>query len=317
MRFLWIAAIAACRLIPAGGARAQADLGIAAGPDALFSESRSSETAGSAVSPLALAMSLAFDTTTWTTLKLSTSSTPAVELSQLLRRGYYRLELCQMLLLAKSKALPLRGLILDREKGVRMREIAAKAGADFDAVYEESLALERKVGTRLMPSILTVSSAGALDAPAPERGMGDGREKSSLPASPARRLPAAALSFPDGRRITVELALTPRDREQGLMNRRSLPEDYGMLFAFPREQFLEFWMKNTWVDLDMIFIRSDKRIAEVHRNVARSAADTPEGALERRGGLAQYVLELPAGAADRRRLRKGQALVFDVPLPAE
>src|SRR3954447_23899268 len=57
--------------------------------------------------------------------------------------------------------------------------------------------------------------------------------------------------------FAVELALTPEEQAQGLMYRRSMPEGQGMLFDFRREQELSFWMKNTFISLDMIFIRAD------------------------------------------------------------
>ncbi|MBI3550761.1 MAG: DUF192 domain-containing protein [Elusimicrobia bacterium] len=144
--------------------------------------------------------------------------------------------------------------------------------------------------------------------------------KKSAPGSSGAResppaLPKTTLAFPDGSSIAVELALTPQTREYGLMNRTSLPPDYGMLFVFAEEAPIHFWMKNTLVDLDMIFIGRDKRITAVFKDVPRSAPDTPEANLARRGALAQYVLELPAGASARRKLERGQALAFDIPSP--
>src|SRR3954452_25105648 len=64
----------------------------------------------------------------------------------------------------------------------------------------------------------------------------------------------------------VEMAITPDEQSRGLMFRRSLPENQGMLFDFKREQELSFWMKNTYVSLDMIFIRADGRILRVAEN---------------------------------------------------
>src|SRR4051812_6525884 len=60
--------------------------------------------------------------------------------------------------------------------------------------------------------------------------------------------------------FAVELALTPEQQSRGLMYRLSLPEGQGMLFDFKRAQETSFWMKNTYVPLDMIFSRSDGRI---------------------------------------------------------
>src|SRR6266436_2682731 len=57
--------------------------------------------------------------------------------------------------------------------------------------------------------------------------------------------------------FSIELAVTDEDRSRGLMFRRSVPESYGMLFDFKRDQEVTMWMRNTYVSLDMIFIQSD------------------------------------------------------------
>lgn len=137
----------------------------------------------------------------------------------------------------------------------------------------------------------------------------------SLDGQPQQGLPTTTLRFPDGKAIEVELAVTPEQREIGLMNRFKLPNDYGMLFVFPTEQGLEFWMKNTFVDLDMVFIDKKGKVTAVHSRVPRSYPHTPDRELARRGGLGQYVLELPAGAARRRKLKVGQRLAFKITVP--
>lgn len=126
----------------------------------------------------------------------------------------------------------------------------------------------------------------------------------------APELPRTRLSFPSGRTIEVEVAATPDDRQQGLMHRTRLGPEEGMLFVFPFPQPMQFWMKNTLIDLDMVFIAEDKRITEVHHEVPRSALDTPEANLARRSGYGLYVLELPAGTAKKERLQRGQVLKF-------
>ena len=132
---------------------------------------------------------------------------------------------------------------------------------------------------------------------------------------PQRGLAAAPLTFPDGRTIAVDLAATPLQREIGLMHRTRLARNYGMLFVFPQEQGLQFWMKNTLVDLDMVFLDHEGRITALHERVPRSRPDTPEEKLARRSGLAQFVLELPAGAGARHKLKVGQKLKFAVVIP--
>ena len=66
--------------------------------------------------------------------------------------------------------------------------------------------------------------------------------------------------------FAVELAVTDEERAKGLMYRRSVPESYGMLFDFKRDQEVTMWMRNTYVSLDMIFIQSDGRIRRIAEN---------------------------------------------------
>ncbi|HAH06336.1 MAG TPA: hypothetical protein DCM05_07375 [Elusimicrobia bacterium] len=124
-------------------------------------------------------------------------------------------------------------------------------------------------------------------------------------------LPTTKLRLPDGEVLFVEVADTPENREIGLMHRKSLPKEYGMLFVFPQEQGLQFWMKNTFVDLDMVWITRDKKVSGVHRDVPKSAAQMSDDEVARRSGLGQYVLELPAGAALRHKVGVGSKLDFE------
>src|SRR5215475_9624072 len=93
----------------------------------------------------------------------------------------------------------------------------------------------------------------------------------ALPLS-ASRVPAAEqgtleIATKSGvRTFSVELAVTDEERAQGLMNRKQVPEGYGMLFDFKQEQQVSMWMKNTYVSLDMIFIRDNGRIARIAEN---------------------------------------------------
>ena len=69
-------------------------------------------------------------------------------------------------------------------------------------------------------------------------------------------------------RFTVEVARSPEEQTQGMMNRQSLAPDRGMLFPYDPPEMASFWMKNTLIPLDMIFIRADGTIARIEENVA-------------------------------------------------
>ena len=100
--------------------------------------------------------------------------------------------------------------------------------------------------------------------------------------------------------FTVEVVATDEERAKGLMFRRELPEGRGMLFDFKREQPVAFWMRNTYVPLDMIFIRADGRILRIAENTEPlSTKIIPSG------GLAKAVLEVPAGTAQKYGIRPG------------
>lgn len=98
----------------------------------------------------------------------------------------------------------------------------------------------------------------------------------------------------------VELARTEAEQEQGLMNRTSLPANAGMLFLFNPPQPVNFWMKDTLIPLDMLFIAPDGRIIAIkERATPRSLTPIPSG------GTVAAVLEVNGGIAQTLGVRKG------------
>ncbi len=92
--------------------------------------------------------------------------------------------------------------------------------------------------------------------------------------------------------FTVEVARTPDEQAKGLMGRTSLPKEGGMLFPFDPPKIATFWMKNTLIPLDMIFIRADGTIDRIAENtVPESLAPVASG------GEVKAVLELAGGTA--------------------
>ncbi len=102
----------------------------------------------------------------------------------------------------------------------------------------------------------------------------------------------------------IEVATTDRDRARGLMFRRSLPENAGMLFLYDPPQPAAMWMKNTLIPLDIVFISPDGR---VHR--IESRAEPFSTTLIPSDGTVAAVLELNAGQADKIGLKRGDQVV--------
>ena len=107
-------------------------------------------------------------------------------------------------------------------------------------------------------------------------------------------------------RVEVEIAATAAARARGMMWRTSLDAGKGMLFLFPHEEVQGFWMRNTLIPLDMIFITSDLRVAGI---VSRAVPRTFESRSV--GVPSQYVLEVPGGWTEKVGIRKGSAVRFD------
>jgi uncharacterized protein len=100
--------------------------------------------------------------------------------------------------------------------------------------------------------------------------------------------------------FSVELAVTDEQRTRGLMERRSLPEGHGMLFKFEPDQVIQMWMHNTYIPLDMIFIRSDGRILRIAENTTPLSDRVISS-----GGAARGVLEVIAGTARKLGIAPG------------
>lgn len=108
-------------------------------------------------------------------------------------------------------------------------------------------------------------------------------------------------SFP----LAIEIATTPEQQHYGLMFRRSLPRDSGMLFTQESDRPISMWMKNTYIPLDMLFVRHDGTIAKIvtHAepfNLTPISSDVPVSG----------VIEINAGEADRLGLKTGDKVLF-------
>jgi uncharacterized membrane protein (UPF0127 family) len=108
----------------------------------------------------------------------------------------------------------------------------------------------------------------------------------------------------------VEVAITPEEHERGLMFREKLPDNGGMFFLYNDDDIRYFWMKNTFISLDMIFIDSKRKVVGVHHN-ARPMDETTISSRY----PARYVLEVKAGRAKQCNIKTGtQARFINIPV---
>lgn len=105
--------------------------------------------------------------------------------------------------------------------------------------------------------------------------------------------------------FTLEIANDNNEREIGLMKRDSIPADYGMIFVFPDETPRTFWMKNTRIDLDILYVRSDGVIDSIATMRAYDLTGVPSK------GPAKYAIELNSGMANKIGVKPGDHL--DIP----
>ena len=126
--------------------------------------------------------------------------------------------------------------------------------------------------------------------------------------APAAQQGTLEIATKSGVRVfAVELAVSDAEREKGLMFRKQVPEGTGMLFDFKKDQQVTMWMKNTYVSLDMIFIRNDGRIAQIAENTEpESEKIIPSGAPVR------AVLEVVGGTAKKLGIAPGDKVASPI-----
>lgn len=108
----------------------------------------------------------------------------------------------------------------------------------------------------------------------------------------------------NGDKIRVEIADTPESRQKGLMYRKSLPEDQGMLFIFEKEQKMSFWMKNTKIPLSIAYISKSGVIREIHdlEPLSQKTVQSSHSVL--------YALEVNQGYFDKKGIGEGDQIHF-------
>jgi hypothetical protein len=120
------------------------------------------------------------------------------------------------------------------------------------------------------------------------------------PAHAARQATIEIVSSSGVHAFSVEMATNDAERSRGLMFRKTLPEGQGMLFDFDHDQPVAFWMHNTFISLDMIFIRGDGRILRIAEN-----AEPQSDKLIPSGAPVRAVLEVIAGTAHKLGIAAG------------
>lgn len=106
--------------------------------------------------------------------------------------------------------------------------------------------------------------------------------------------------------IDIEVAKNDQERARGLMYRKSIPENAGMLFVFDYEDIQSFWMKNTYIALDMLFVNENKEIVTIHMNTSpmkewNYASTAPS----------LYVVEVNAGYCVKNNIKEGDLISFE------
>lgn len=117
---------------------------------------------------------------------------------------------------------------------------------------------------------------------------------------------------PTGHVIHLEVAITPEDQQRGLMGRTGLASDAGMLFVFDTPRRLGFWMKDTLIPLDVVFIDSTKKIVDI-QTMPPCPAEVELCPNYTAKEPALYALEINGGAAEKMGLKVGDQLQLMLP----
>ena len=128
-------------------------------------------------------------------------------------------------------------------------------------------------------------------------------------ASAQSKLPRGRVVFPDGTAVSLEVADTEPVRQRGLMFREHLAPNEGMIFVFPEPGYYPFWMKNTLIPLDMLWLDSQARIVSIARSVPPCKADPCPSYPP--SGTSSYVIEVVSGFARQHGLKVGDAVKLE------
>lgn len=120
--------------------------------------------------------------------------------------------------------------------------------------------------------------------------------------NPPGKLPTTTMAV-GSKQYTVEIAATDSARERGLMRRDSMPENWGMIFVFKEPQMQSFWMKNTRIPLDIIYLDADGKVVSVHQ--MKPFDESPVNSK----GPAKYAIELNVGQAALAGVKEGDVMV--------
>lgn len=154
----------------------------------------------------------------------------------------------------------------------------------------------------LLIAILGCSSGAKHDDVAPPAQVRD-----APAASPATAMPKVYLSTPQGEiTVAVEVVATEATIERGLMFRQHLPPDQGMLFLMNQERSWPFWMRNTLIPLDLIFIASNMKVAGIVEN-----AEPRTDSLRQVSAPSLYVLEVNGGYCAAHKVSAGATVRFE------
>ena len=106
--------------------------------------------------------------------------------------------------------------------------------------------------------------------------------------------------------FNVEVAKTIEERRTGLMYRKKLLNNEGMLFIFPREKIIQLWMKNTYIPLDVIFISENKVIVDIKKNMEKLSETIVKSKVK-----SKYAFEFNAGLINKLDIEIGDKVLFN------
>ena len=133
----------------------------------------------------------------------------------------------------------------------------------------------------------------------------------TLYSKPVSKVKYASVIFPKGQIFQLEIASTPEQWVRGLMFRKSLPENSGMLFMYPREDYYAIWMKNCFIPLDLIWLDSKGRVIYIVENAPpckKEPCPVYEPMMK-----ARFVIELKSGSVKKLHLKLGDRIAIILP----